>query len=143
MDSDDRPFENELYDQFPSGAAEGFGPEEGFNTWIRLNDEQLFTDEARKIPAVRAFLDAPFAVTYAQFKSSHRESEWFIHKPNLAMSGRVEGIEGVVEGITEEPRTPITTLVLHHERTLALHMTRTLVVSGDTSAGQLLVKESA
>jgi hypothetical protein len=107
-----------------------------------VNDEGLFTAEALRIPAIRAFVDAPFDVTYAQFESSHRESEYFIHKPHLAMTGRVKDIEGVVRGIdAEEPRTPIATLILHHERTLAFHMTRSIVVSGDGTAGQLLVKE--
>jgi len=133
--------EDRLYDQFPAGASEGFGPDEGFNTWIRVNDASLFTDEALENPAIRAFVGAPFKVTYAQFKSSHRESEYFIHKPNRAMTGQVDGIVGVVDGISgEDPRTPIATLVLNHEQTLAFHITRSIVVSG-SGAGQMLVKE--
>ncbi len=135
-------FEDELYDRFPAGAREGFGPDEGFNSWVRVNDENLFTAEALKDPAIRAFVDAPFKVTYAQFKSSHRESEYFIHKPHLAMTGKVRGIVGSVEGISgEEPRTPIATLVLNHERSLAYHITRSIVVSGEGVAGQMTVKQ--
>jgi hypothetical protein len=143
MDSRDSDLdEDRLYDQFPPGAPDGFGPEEGFDTWVRVNDPSLFTEAALRDPAVRAFVSAPFHVTYAQFKSSHRESEYFIHKPHRAMTGRVEDIYGVVDGIrAEEPRTPITTLVLNHEESLAYHITRSIVVSGGGLAGQLIVKE--
>jgi hypothetical protein len=134
--------EEDLYDQFPAGADDGFGPDEGFNTWVRLNDESLFTPEALAIPAIRAFVDAPVAVTYAQFKSSHRETEYFIHKPHRAMSGQVDGIEGKVEGVSgDEPRTRISTLVMNHERTLAWLITRSIVISGDGAAGQLIHKQ--
>jgi len=134
--------EDRLYDEFPSGASEGFGPDEGFDTWVRVNDATLFTDEALKNPTIQAFVRAPFSITYAQFKSSHRESEYFIHKPNRAMTGQVNGIEGVVDGIGgDDPRTPITTLILNHERTLAFRITRSIVVSGGGPAGQLVIKE--
>lgn len=134
--------EDRLYDQFPSGTAEGFGPNEGFDTWVRVNDPSLFTEEALKNPVIQAFVSAPINVTYAQFKSSHRESEYFVHKPNRAMTGRVSGILGGVDGISgDDPRTPITTLVLNHEQTLAVHITRSIVVSGSGQAGQLVIKE--
>jgi hypothetical protein len=134
--------EDRLYDQFPSGASEGFGPEEGFDTWVCVNDPSLFTQAALENPAIQAFVNAPFKVTYAQFKSSHRESEYFVHKPDRAMTGRVNGIVGVVDGISgDAPRTPIATLVLNHEQTLALHITRSIVVSGGGQAGQLVIKE--
>ncbi|MGZ6267908.1 MAG: hypothetical protein ACXWNR_05025 [Candidatus Limnocylindrales bacterium] len=143
MESRESAFEEDrLYDQFPSGASEGFGPDEGFDTWVRVNDPSLFTEEALKHPAIQAFVGAPFNVTYAQFKSSHRESEYFIHKPNLAMTGQVSEILGVVDGISaDDPRTPIATLVLNHEQTLALRITRSIVVSGSGQAGQLVIKE--
>jgi hypothetical protein len=134
--------EDRLYDLFPAGASDGFGPDEGFDTWVRVNDPSLFTDAALRNPAIQAFISAPFNVTYAQFKSSHRESEYFIHKPNRAMTGHVDGIYGVVDGITRDvPRTPIATLVLNHEETLAFHITRSIVVSGSGQAGQMIVKE--
>ena len=142
MATQDEPLrfdEENLYDQFPRGADEGYGPEQGFNTWVRINDPELFTEEARQDPAVQAFLEAPFSVNYAQFKSSHREAEYFIHKPHKAMSGQVEGIEGSVAGFPEDPR--IATLVVNHELTLARHITRSLVVEDGAAAGQLIHKE--
>lgn len=136
--------EDDLYDRFPAGAEDGFGPAQGFNRWTRINDESLFTAEALKDPSIRAFVDAPLTVTFAQFKSSHRESEYFVHKPHLAMTGRVEGIEGTVEGISsEDPRTPIATLVINHERTLAYHITRSIVISDSGTAGQVIHKQPA
>ena len=148
MSTQDPDFnEDDLYDKFPDGASEGFGPAEGFNTWVRINDESLFTADALQIKAVRAFVDAPIVVTYAQFKSSHRESEYFIHKPVRAMTGGVDGIEGGVAGLVDEdPR--IATLVVNHERTLARHIIRSLVITDATgstgaggTAGQILHKE--
>lgn len=142
MVSWDSSFEDQLYDRFPSGAEKGFGPHEGFDTWVRVNDPSLFTEEALKNPAIQAFISAPFNVTYAQFKSSHSESEYFVHKPNRAMTGRAPGIVGVVDGISgDDPRTPIATLILNHEQTLAVHITRSIVVSGSGQAGQLIIKE--
>ncbi len=132
-------YEERLYDQFPRGDENDFGPEQGFNTWVRVNDEGLFTEEALANPAIRAFVDAPFSVNYAQFKSSHREAEWFIHKPHKAMSGQVEGIQGSVADLPEEPR--ISTLVLNHERSLAWRITRSMVVEDGAVAGQIIHKE--
>ncbi len=143
MKYDEREFnEDDLYDQFPAGESDGSGHAQGFNTWTRINDESLFTSEALKIPSVRAFVDAPFSVTYAQFKSSHRETEYFIHKPHLAMTGHVDGIDGLVEHISgEDPR--IATFVVNHERTLARFITRSLVISDDGTAGQIIHKQPA
>ena len=136
--------EDDLYDQFPAGESDGSGHEQGFNSWTRINDESLFTAEALEIPAVRAFVDAPFTVTFAQFKSSHRESEYFIHKPHLAMTGQVGGIDGTVEHISgEDPRTGIATLVINHERTLAVHITRSIVITDSGTAGQIIHKQPA
>ena len=132
-------YEEQLYDQFPRGDENEFGPDQGFNTWVRVNDEGLFTEEALANPAVRAFVDAPFSVSYAQFKSSHREAEWFIHKPVKAMSGQVEGIQGSVADLPDEPR--ISTLVLNHELSLAWWITRAMVVEDGRVAGQLIHKE--
>jgi hypothetical protein len=143
MDTDGMPpgfNEEDLYDQFPLGAEHDFGPDQGFNTWVRVNDEALFTEEALSNPAVRAFVDAPFSVNYAQFKSSYRETEYFIHKPHKAMSGQVDGIEGSVAGLPEEPR--ISTLVVNHERSLAWQITRAMVVEDGAVAGQIIHKEA-
>jgi len=141
MQQGDQPAFNEddLYDQFPRGADEGYGPADGFNSWVRINDPSLFTEDARSNPVVQAFLDAPFSVNYAQFKSSHRESEYFVHKPARAMTGDVEGIEGKVDGMPPEPK--ISTLVLNHERSLAIHITRSLVIEDGAQAGQVIYKE--
>ena len=134
--------EDALYDQFPSGASEGYGPNEGFNSWRRINDESLFTQEALDDPVIREFVKAPIAITYAQFKSSHRETEYWIHKPQRAMSGGVDGIEGVVDKVSgDDPGTPIGTYVINHDKTLAVHITRTVVISDGTSAGQIIHKE--
>jgi hypothetical protein len=135
--------ENDMYDRFPRGDETGFGPAEGFNTWVRINDAQLFTEAALGDPAVRAFVDAPFEVNYAQFKSSQRETEYFIHKPVEAMTGQVEGIGGTVGSISGEGHDPtIATLVVNHERSLAFRITRSLVISGDGTAGQMIHKET-
>jgi hypothetical protein len=131
--------EEDLYDQFPRGDEYGVGPDEGFNTWVRINDEGLFTEDALRNPAIRAFIDAPFSVNYAQFKSSYRETEYFLHKPHKAMSGQVEGIEGRVADFPAEPR--ISTLVMNHERSLAWRITRSLTVEDGSAAGQLIHKE--
>src|SRR3954466_11282446 len=95
-DSEGRPFEDTVYDQFPSGETDRFGTNEGYNTIIQLNDPGLFTEEARNNPVISEFLAAPFSVSYVQLKSSHREAEWYIHKPHLAFAGQVEGIQGTV-----------------------------------------------
>jgi hypothetical protein len=44
---------DELYDAFPSSDEQGFGRDQGFNTWIQLNDPELFTEEARHHPVIR------------------------------------------------------------------------------------------
>jgi hypothetical protein len=146
MDDRDPKYEETLYDQFPKGADEGFGPDQGFNTWVRVNDPSLFTDEAKEQPAIRAFLgldrdDAPFlSVNFAQFKSSYRETEWFLHKPHRAMAGDEKtGIQGAVDGFPANPR--LATLVINHELTLAKHVTKALVIEDGRQAGQMIYKE--
>jgi len=148
MADEDQDFnEDDLYEQFPAGASDENGPREGFNSWVRINDGSLFTEAALANPVIRAFVDAPINVTYAQFKSSHRESEYFIHKPHLAMTGNVNGIDGKVAGIsaginaTDPPRTRIATLVINHEQTLARLITRSIVITDDSTAGQIIYKQ--
>lgn len=134
--------EDEIYEQFPLGADQGFGPDRGFAKWVRINDEAHFTEEALRDPAIRAFVDAPFSVSFAQFKSSHRESEYFIHKPHRAMTGDVRWIDGTVDRFPEhDPRIP--TLVINHERSLAKRITRSLVIADGSTAGQIIHKEPA
>jgi hypothetical protein len=139
MDENGRVDADALYDQFPSGAENGYGPNEGFNRWVRLNDASLFTEEAKSDPVIHEFLNAPLTVNYAQFKSSMRETEYFIHQPVRSMTGNVDGIEGGIENMPAEPR--ISTLVVNHERSLAYHITRSLVVEDGLQAGQLIHKE--
>jgi hypothetical protein len=140
MAIDDDFDENALYDQFPRGDVTENGPEEGFNTFVRINDAGLFTAAALEDPTIRAFVDAPISVTFARFKSSHRESEYFIHKPLQAMTGGVEGIEGKVDRFpTDNPRIP--TLVINHERTLAKKITLSLTLADGVTAGQIIYKE--
>ncbi|MDP9243742.1 MAG: hypothetical protein M3O77_01505, partial [Chloroflexota bacterium] len=114
----------------------------GYNEWVQVNDPGLFTEAARLNPVIQQFLAAPFSVNFAQFKSSYRESEYFIHKPSKAMAGEVEGIEGRVAGFPESPdKQRIATLVLNHEIGLAFRITRSLVVEDGAVAGQLIHKE--
>jgi hypothetical protein len=131
----------EKYDEFPPGEEVGVGPETGFNEFTRLNDPKLFTREARSHPVIRAFLEAPFSVTYLQLKSSTRESEWFIHKPHRAMGGELEdrGLHGSVDSFPREDQR-ISTLVLNHEETLALRPMRLLIVEDSAQAGVMIYK---
>jgi hypothetical protein len=132
----------DLYDQYPRGDENEFGPEQGYNEWVQVNDPGLFTEAARLNPVIQQFLAAPFSVNFAQFKSSYRESEYFIHKPARAMAGQVEGIEGRVAGFPESPdKQRIATLVVNHEIGLAFRITRALVVEDGAIAGQLIHKE--
>jgi hypothetical protein len=133
---------NDIYDQFPAGAPNGFGPEQGFNRFVRLNDPELFTDAAREDPVINEFLNAPFSVTYVQLKSSTRESEYFIHKPHLAMAGQVEGIEGSVDGFpSQSHKARLGTYVINHDRTLAFRITRAMIIEDGAQAGQIIYKE--
>lgn len=131
--------EDELYDRFPSGVDTGFSPETGFNSIVLLNDAELFTEEARRHPVIEAFLNAPFGVYYSQWKSSQRETEYFLHKPHLALRGKVEGIEGLVDRMPDDPR--ICTLVMNHENTLAMRIARSLLIEDGKDAAQLVHKE--
>ena len=136
----ERPYEEELYDQFPRGDEHGFGPDEGFNRFVRINDPDLFTEEAKRDRTIQAFLAAPFSVNYAQFKSSHREAEWYIHKPHRVMAGDVDKIEGVAD-FPDDPN--IVTVVLNHQKTLARFITRSVSVvdQGGKTVGKIDHKE--
>lgn len=128
--------EDELYDAFPDGPGGGFAR----GKW--LNDPDLFTDDAKGDPTIQEFLAAPFEVTYYQFKSSTRESEWALHKPHLALSGQVPGIDISIENLsTTDPH--IGTYVINHEHTMAIHIWRTLSIADGTHTGQMIHKEEA
>jgi hypothetical protein len=125
-------------ERFPRGADIGFGPDQGFNVLRRLNDASLFTEEALQDPVIRNFVDAPFTVTFAAFKSSTREAEWFLHKPHRVLRGEIEGIDGSIHNFTEHHR--IGTFVINHERTLALRPTYSMLLTDDNQTGQVVYK---
>jgi hypothetical protein len=148
MGVQDDGYEDGLYDQFPTGEEQGIRPENGFNSWVHINDPKWFTDEALENPVIKRFVKAPFAVSFALFKSSHRESEYFIHKPVRAMTGGVkkvksdeDAIVGVVKDFPADARVP--TLVINHERSLAKRITRSLVIADGSTAGQIIHKGPA
>lgn len=143
MATDDRPFnEEDLYDAFPAGASRGYGPDKGFNAFQTLNDASLFTEDALRNPVIQAFVNAPFGVTFAQFKSSTRESEWALHKPHLAMAGELEGkgISGRVDRFPND-HADIGTYVINHDRTMARWKWFTLVMEDGAQAGQMIYKQ--
>lgn len=133
--------EEELYDQFPSGADSGYGPREGFNVYRRLNDRSLFTEEALRDPMVAAFVEAPFSVTFLQTKSSTRESEWVLHKPHLAMAGKVPGVEGPVELFPTDHPPHIVTVFINHHRTMARWKQSYIVIEDGKDAAQVVYKQ--
>lgn len=150
MEEDPEFDENAKYDEFPPGDdSNGNGPGAGFNTWIKINDADLFdADQIASNPALQAFLEAPFSLNFAQFKSSHREAEYWIHKPDLAMTGQVgphptTGLGGINGGVEDFPTTDpiVPTLVINHENSLAYHVTRTVVIADGKHAGQIVHKE--
>jgi hypothetical protein len=134
--------EEALYDAFPAGAENGYGPDEGYNTFTRLNNPELFTDEAKEDPVIQAFLDAPFSFTFAVFKSSTRESEWTLHKPHRVFRGEVPGIGGRVDGFPDDDaHAQIGTFVINHDRTMARWKWFALVAEDGARAGMMVYKE--
>jgi hypothetical protein len=141
-----------IYESFPSGESRGFGTDQGFNEFKKLNDPELFTDDARRDPVIRAFLEAPFSVTYVQFKSSTRESEWAIHKPHLILDRdaaleRPEAVgldQTVIEGKVDRYPGPdaahISTFVVNHDVTLARLKQSVIVMENGAQAGQMIWK---
>jgi hypothetical protein len=144
---DDNPFdkpgwEDDVYDQFPRGDQHGFGPEQGYNIYRKLNDESLFTHQAREDPVVRAFLDAPFNFSFGVFKSSSREAEWAIHKPGRTMTpDGVEGIESQIDNFPGATAARIGTFVINHERTLAVRKLFVMTAEDGNQCGQMIYKE--
>jgi hypothetical protein len=133
--------EDQLYESFPRGEDYGYGQNEGYNVYRRLNDRSLFTEEALADPVIAAFVDAPFSVSFLQTKSSTRESEWVLHKPHLTMAGKVEGIQGPVEKFPTDHPPHIATFFINHHRTMARWKQSTLVVEDGDDAGQMVYKE--
>lgn len=150
----EEPFnENDLYDQFPEGRDQGFGPAEGFNEYVRLNDPAIFDPAAlERSPALRAFAESgsEISIAFAQFKSSTRESEYSLHKPSLtfaADSAKDRGelprdldIRGTVERYPGPEHAHISTLIINHERTVARWKTSVIVMEDGASAGQMIYK---
>ena len=141
--------EDDLYDQFPSGADRGFGPEQGFNTYLKLNDPKHFKPELLdpENPAYDVVLAEfvasgdRFSVSFAQFKSSTRESEWALHKPNLTMTGEVSGIVGRVDKYPGPDLAHISTFFINHDRTMARWKQSVILIEDGAQAGQLVYKE--
>lgn len=53
----------DLYDLFPAGADDGYGPDQGFNTFVRINDESRLVAVGRRGPQDRAASSRPTART--------------------------------------------------------------------------------
>ena len=131
------------YNEFPSGASIGFGRDAGYGELVQINDRKWFTEEAQRDPVINAFLEAfendRVAVSYLQLKSSTSESEWYIHKPHIALSkSRKSGIAGSAPGFSRGQH--IGTFIINHHRTLALRPVRAMVVSDGNDVGQIVYK---
>ncbi len=131
------------YNEFPSGESIGYGRDAGYGELVQINDRKWFTEEAQRDPVINAFLEAfeneNVAFSYLQLKSSTSESEWFIHKPHIALSkSRKTGIAGVAPGF--EAGQHIGSFVINHHRTLALRPVRAMVVSDTPEVGQIIHK---
>lgn len=154
MSTNGEPFdENELYQQFPEGREGGYGTEHGFNTYVRLNDPSLFDPAAlERSPALRAFAESgdAFSISFAQFKSSTRESEWSLHKPNLTLDAVQQRRKGVlparldIDGAVEKYPGPdlarISTFIINHDRTMARWKQSVILVEDGAQAAQMIYK---
>jgi hypothetical protein len=133
------------YGEFPSGESLGFGRDKGYNELVQINDRKWFTEEAQGNPVINAFLEAfekdNVAFSFLQLKSSTSESEWYLHKPHVALSkSRKSGIAGVAAGF--DPGQHIGTFVINHHRTLAFRVVRAMAVSDGNEVGQIVHKDS-
>ena len=131
------------YNEFPSGESIGYGRDAGYGELVQINDRKWFTEEAQRDPVINAFIEAfendQVAFSYLQLKSSTSESEWYIHKPHVALSkSRKSGIAGTAPGFVRGQH--IGTFVINHHRTLALRPVRAMVVSDGTQVGQIVHK---
>lgn len=133
------------YDEFPSGESLGYGRDNGYGELVQINQRRWFTEEAQANPVINAFLEAfeneAVAFSYLQVKSSTSESEWFIHKPHVALSkSRKSGIAGAAPGF--ESGQHIGTFVINHHRTLAFRIVRAMAVSDGSEVGTIVHKGS-
>lgn len=156
---DDETFpENALYNEFPAGAEEGHGTDEGYNTYLKLNDPELFDpDKVNSIPALKEFVESgrEISITFAQFKSSTRESEWALHKPHLTMDkdaarGRAEAegledvdIRGRVDRYPGPDEARIATFFINHDLTAARWKQSVILIEDGQRAGQMIYKHPA
>jgi hypothetical protein len=153
-DDDDYP-ENALYNSFPPGSEQGTGAEQGYNTYLKLNDAALFdAGERDHNEALRRFLetDEELSIYFVAWKSSTRESEWALHKPHLTMdtdaaADRPESvgldqaeIEGSVDRYPGPDHALISTFVINHDVTLARLKQSVIVMENGRQAGQMIYK---
>jgi hypothetical protein len=155
MTPEDDYFENELYNQFPSGADVDAGTAQGYNTYLKLNDENLFDSGQRETnKELMRFLETneEISIYFVAWKSSTRESEWALHKPHLTMnteaaSGRAEAagleqtdINGSVDRYPGPDDARISTFVINHDATLARYKQSVIVMENGQQAGQMIYK---
>jgi hypothetical protein len=144
---------NELYDQFPRGEEQGHGTGAGYNTYIQINSREWFREEAlREHPALEAFVRTgdEISISFAQFKSSTRESEYAIHKPHLTMASEEDraaaglatdlDIRGDVRRYPGPAEARIGTFVINHQETLARWKQSVIVMEDGAQAGQMIYK---
>ena len=145
--------ENELYQQFPEGRDEGHGTEQGFNTYFRLNDAELFRPEAlERYPALRQFVESgeEISISWAQSKSSTRESEWMLHKPHLTMDADNQrrggglpadlDVAGSVDRYPGPEHAHISTFIINHDLTMARWKQSVILIEDGKQAGQMIYK---
>jgi hypothetical protein len=145
--------ENELYQQFPEGREQGYGTAQGFNTYFRLNDVELFKPEAlERHPALREFVASgeTISISWAQSKSSTRESEWMLHKPHLTMDAASQkrsgglpadlDIGGSVHRYPGADKAQISTFIINHEMTMARWKQSVILIEDGNKAGQMIYK---
>jgi hypothetical protein len=156
-DGDDL-YENELYQRFPEGREEDHGTGEGFNTYFRLNaadhfrSELLDEDSDEFNPVLAEFVKSgdEISISFAQFKSSTRESEWALHKPHLTMAvdqSKREGqlpadldIKGQVDRYPGPEHAHIATFIINHEMTMARWKQSVILIEDGKQAGQMVYK---
>jgi hypothetical protein len=160
INGDDLEPENQIYDQFPQGrdlpGDDRAGSEEGYNTYVRINDASLFRPEALEAdPALRAFVATgeEISISFAQFKSSTRESEWALHKPGRTLAaddqkgpgsgGRLPADLDIHRSVERYPGpglANIATFVINHDNTLARWKQSVVVMEDGARAGQMIYK---
>jgi hypothetical protein len=150
-------FENELYNQFPSGSEQGYGTGEGFHTFLKLNDASLFAaGERENNHALDQFLktseEDKLSIYFVAWKSSTRESEWALHKPHLTMNREAAlkrpeavgldqtDISGAVDNYPGADEARISTFVINHDVTLARLKQSVIVMEDGKQAGQMIYK---